>query len=264
MIAPHRSLAALVLFASVAVAQDAAMPKGPSPEEIKAAAAACKEGLKAKEPADRIAAVQAAAKVDGNAVADEISPAMRDKDETVASTAMRALGGMSCDESLKELHRMVKGADKKLQDNAKLYATLLRAVGQHGDKSSVEVLADDVTKNLDAEVVRARIYGLGNIRDRAAVEKLLDLTNLGNPLPGEDSPFMPDVRVALARLTGTDQTTNKSMWQEWWNKNKNGFKVSEAPPELAPDLQRQWDEYWASTGGMRPMAPKDGGEKKGG
>jgi HEAT repeat protein len=268
MFSPHRSLAALVLLASVAVAQDAAMPKGPSPEEIKAAAAACKEGLKAKEPADRIAAVQAAAKVDANAVADEISPAMKDKDETVAAAAMKALGGMSCDESLKELHRVVKNADKKLQDNAKLYATLLRSVGQHGDKSSVDVLAEDVTKNLDAEVVRARVYGLGNIRDRSAVEKLMDLTNLGNPTPGEDSPFMPDVRVALARLTGTDQTTNKSRWQEWWNKNKKDFKVAEKPPELPPELQRQWDEYWAGTG-IKPAEKKSegggdsGGPKKG-
>jgi hypothetical protein len=256
MLALPRTLAALLLLAVPAFSQGAA--DGPTPEEIKAAVAACKEGLKAKEPAERSAAIEAAAKVDADAVADEIAAGLRDKEDSVRAVAMRALGSMHSKDALKELHRAAKGADKKLQENAKLYATLLRSIGLHGDKSSVEVLAEDALKNLDAEVVRARIYGLGNIRDRAAVEKLLDMTNLGNPLPGEDSPFMPDVRVALARLTGTDQTTNKSTWQEWWNKNKDGFKVSEAPPELPAELQRQWDEYWASNGGMAPKAPARG------
>lgn len=264
MSALHRTLAALVLAAAPAFAQDAAAPTGPTPEEIKAAVAACKEGLKSKEASERLAAVEAAAKVDADAVAAEIATAMRDKEDSVAAGAMKALGSMTSKDALKELHRAAKSADKKLLENGKLYGTLLRNIGLHGDKSSVEILGDDATKNLDAEVVRARIYGLGAIRDRASVEKLLDLTNLGNPLPGEDSPFMPDVRVALARLTGTDQTTNKSMWQEWWNKNKNGFKVSETPAELAPDLQRQWDDYWTSNGGVKPMERKAEGERKGG
>ena len=264
MSALHRTLAALVLAAAPAFAQEAAAPKGPTPEEIKAAVAACKEGLKSKEPAERQAAIEAAAKVDADAVADEIGTALKDKEDSVAAAAMKALGAMTCKDSLKELHRVAKGADKKLQENGKLYGTLLRNIALHGDKSSIEILGDDALKNLDAEVARARIYGLGNIRDRAAVEKLIDLMSLGNPLPGEDAPYMPDARVALARLTGTDQTTNKSLWQEWWNKNKNGFKVSETPPELPPDLQRQWDEYWTSNGVGKPMEHKSEGEKRGG
>lgn len=261
MFALNRTLAALVLVAAPALAQES-RHEGPTPEEIKAAVAACKEGLKSKEASERQAAVEAAAKVDADAVAAEIAHAMKDKEDSVAAAAMKALGSMHSKDALKELHRHAKGADKKLIDNGKLYGTLLRNIALHGDKSSIEVLGDDAMKNTDADVARARIYGLGNIRDKAAVEKLIDLTSLGNPLPGEDSPYMPDVRVALARLTGTDQTTNKSMWQEWWNKNKHSFKVSEMPPELAPELQRQWDEYWAGNGGVLPKVRAPEGEKK--
>ena len=43
--------------------------------------------------------------------------------------------------------------------------------------------------------------------------------------------------------------------QSFYNKSAHPFHRSW--------MQRQWDEYWASTGGARPMAPA-GGEKKGG
>lgn len=259
----HRTLA-ILLLAVPALAQQPAAASGPTSEQIKAAAEACKAGLKAKSPAERIAAIEAAARVDADEVAKEIADGLRDKDDSVDLAAMKALGAMHAEGALKELHRLAKSADRKLQDNAKVYGSLLRAIGQHGDKSSIEVLASDPTANIDAGVVRARIYGLGNIRDKESVETLIKLMSLGNPTPGEDSPFMPDMRVALARLTGTDQTTNKSMWQEWWNKNKKEFQVAELPVRLEPELQQKWDSYWgndvAALPGERGRDGTDGGK----
>jgi len=76
--------------------------------------------------------------------------------------------------------------------------------------------------------------------------------NKGNPARGEDSPFMPDFRVALARLTGTDQTTNKSLWQSWWNENKKGFQVAAEAPPMPDELQSRWDEYWGGAAVATP------------
>ena len=64
----------------------------------------------------------------------------------------------------------------------------------------------------------------------------MSMMNKGKPLPGEDAPFAQDFRLALAQLTGTDQTGNKSMWQSWWNKNKKGFKVSADATNLPLEL----------------------------
>jgi HEAT repeat protein len=237
---------ALLACSAPVLAQEGAGPRagGPTPEQVKAAVDGCKAALKSDQPAARAAGIEAAAAVEHEDVAREIAGGLRDRDEAVQLAAMKVLGRMQVPEALHQLHRLAKSDLKKLEKKSRVQAALYRAIGQHGDKSSVEILADDIPGNLDAEVVRARIYGLGNIRAKESIEELLKGMNLGNPLPGEDSPFMPDVRVALARLTGTDQTTNKTMWQEWWNKNKSGFKIAPTPPEMSRELQQAWDDYW--------------------
>jgi HEAT repeat protein len=265
------ALVSLVMLSTPLLAQERApaKPAGPTAEEAKAAAAEVKAALRGADPAERVAAIERAATVDHVEVVKEMAGGLRDKDEAVRLATIRAFGRMQDGEALLELHRLAKTSLKKLEKDSKVHAAVYRAIGQHGDKSSVDILATDVQGNLDADVVRARIYALGNIRTKESVEELFKGMNLGNPLPGEDSPFMPDVRVALARLTGTDQTTNKSMWQEWWNKNRKEFKVSPTPPELPRELQQRWDDYWgsdlarsapAATGSERaPGAPKEPG-----
>jgi HEAT repeat protein len=240
-----------------AAAQDAGRSEpeqqGPTPEETEAAVKLLEEGLKSKEPAERVAALRAAASVPADPVAKAVAPALKDKHADVAVAAMEVLGEMQAPDALKELHRHAKG-DKSLPKDARLYATILKAIGRHGDASSVEVLSDNPWSNTDATVVRARIYGLGNIRDLKAVEALLEMMNKGKPLPGEEAPFAPDFRVALARLTGTDQTENKSMWQSWWNENKKGFKVAEQAAPLPGELQARWDDYWGAAPAPAPAS----------
>lgn len=224
---------------------EAAAPRteGLTPEQVAAAVKELRTGLASKDAGERAAALRRAAQVPAADVAAAVAAGLRDKSPDVRITAMEALGTMRLPEGLKELQRLA-GSDKNLRKDAKLFSTLLKEIGRYGDRSSVGVLADNPWENTDAAVVRARILGLGNIRDASAVEALLAMMNKGKPLPGEDAPFMPDFRLALARLTGTDQTTNKSMWQSWWNKNKTGFKVSEDPPALPGELQSRWNEYW--------------------
>jgi HEAT repeat protein len=235
-----------------APARQASAPRaaGPTAEQIAAAVKALQTGLASKDAAERVAALRSAAQVPSAEVAQAAADGLRDKSPEVELAAMETIGALRTPEGLKELQRLAS-SNKALRKDAKLYSTLLKEIGRHGDPSSVQVLADNPWENTDASVVRARILGLGNIRDVSAVEELIAMMNKGKPLPGEDAPFMPDFRLALARLTGTDQTTNKTMWQSWWNKNKKGFKLSADPPALPGELQSRWDEYW----GLQPAAP---------
>lgn len=219
---------------------------GPTQEQADAAVKTLKEALASKEAVERVAALRAAADVPHADVAKAVAVALKDKDDNVEIAAMEALGKMRTPEGLKELQREAT-SDKKLRKDARLFSTLLKEIGRHGDPSSIGVLSENPWENTDTAVVRARIYGLGNIRDVKAVEALLEMMNKGNPLPGEDAPFMPDFRVALAHLTGTDQTTNKSMWQSWWNDNKKGFKVTDEQLAMPAELQAKWNEYWGLT-----------------
>ena len=264
--------AALVLAAGLvargAVAQDggggAAPPAGearaetpaggPTQAQADAAVKALKEGLASKEAATRVAALRAAADVPHADVAKAVAVALKDKDENVEIAAMEALGKLRTPEGLKELIRAA--SDKQLRKNARLFSTLLKAIGRHGDPSAIAVLSDSPWDNTDTAVIRARIYGLGNIRDVRAIDALMEMMNKGSPLPGEDAPFMPDFRVALARLTGTDQTTNKSLWQTWWKNNKKGFQVSDEQLAMPADLQAKWDEYWGTPAAPAPAAGK--------
>jgi hypothetical protein len=249
-----------------AAAQDAApaKPAAPAvtPEQIAAAVKALKDGLASTDVAARIAALKAAAAVDQDDVAKVAGGALTERDIKVRVAAAETLGAMTCKESLNALHR-VMGKSDNLKDSP--FATAcFKAIGRHGDKSSLPVLAGDPFKNTDADVVRARIYGIGNIRATESIDTLLKMMNLANPLPGQDSPFMPSFRVALTRLTGTDQTTNKDLWQKWWRDNGKTFKVADPPGPMPADVTALWNDYWgiipaAKAAGERGAPPKTGG-----
>lgn len=236
-------------------ARDGTAPQGAAPTraQIDAALKDLAAGLASKEPADRTAALRRALLVPAPEVAAAATAALKDKSPDVQVAAMELLGTIRTPDGLKQLVRIA--SDKALRKDARLFSTSLKAIGRYGDKSSISVLADSPWDNTDASVVRARIMSLGNIRDTASIEALMSMMNKGGPPIGEDSPFMPDFRLALARLTGTDQTTNKSLWQSWWNKNK-GFKVPADPPALTSDLQTRWDEYWGNQPAAAPAAAR--------
>jgi hypothetical protein len=224
--------------------QDAEPAPGPSDEQVEAAVGELDAAFKSKDTAACVAAIGTAMEVVDPRVIKSVAAGLKDKQPAVRLATFDALGRMAHEDALKELHRHYKSNRKKLRDDAPAFAALFKAIGRHGDASSIEVLADKPWDNIDAAVIKARIYGLGNIRDVAAVEELFSMMNKGKPLPGEDAPFMPDFRVALVRLTGTDQTTNKTLWQDWWRKNKKGFEIVEQPGDMPRDVRLAWNDYW--------------------
>jgi hypothetical protein len=226
-------------------------------ERAEAAAKALEKGLKSKDPGERRTAVLAASDIPHAKVAKALGKAAGDKDMSVRIAAFDALGTLGQEDALEALHRVARKA-KQMKDEPAALAALYRAIGRHGAKDSIDVLLDDPWLTMDDTVVKARVYALGNVREVESVEGLFSLMNLARPLPGEDAPFMPHFRVALARLTGTDQTTNKSLWQDWWREHEQGFAVS---PEAAPmpaELQQPWDEFWR-VDGARGADGRDGG-----
>jgi hypothetical protein len=163
----------------------------------------------------------------------------------VQIAAIDALGWAKGRNALRQLHRLYN-RDKDLSDKEEVFAALLKAIGRHGDKSSLEVLSDSPFKGLTVESGRARILGIGNIRETRSLEELVKGLRLaGEPRRGrtKDPVFLEDFRLAFAVLTGVDLGPSREAMDAWWRDHK-GFKVSPDRPPLPPPLQEKWARYW--------------------
>jgi len=199
---------------------------------------------------DQIAAIRAAQKTNTATVSKAIGKhAVHSKNEAVLTEAVKALGRMPNPESVASLNHAYK-AHASIKRNEKFFITLLTAIGRLGDPSSVPILIDHPFKNSTFATGRARIYGLGNIRDKSAVEALIKGTQMaGNNPPRSwrqmgDKRFLPEFELALTILTGEEYRRDLDAWRLWWRKNKKTFKVSPTRPEITEAMRKTWDEYW--------------------
>lgn len=234
---------ALLLLAAPAAPRPLADDKAPTAnvQRAKLAQAEIEKALHAPDKDARLKAIQAHGDVADAEVARLLGRAARDKEPVVQMAAIQSLRWQGIPEALKELHALVR-SEKSLRKDPASFARLLQAVGQYGDASSIAILADDVSAQTDAPVLRARILGLGQIRTAAAVEALIQIVKISGASKVQN--LMPDLRLALTRLTGIDKGQSQALWQEWWNEQRAKFRVDPAPPDLARELQARWDEYW--------------------
>ena len=183
------------------------------------------------------------------AVTRVVAKALRDKEMRVQQEAIDALGWSKDPSALKQLHRLYR-RDKKLRNNEALFTSLLRAIGRHRDKSSLDVLRDSPFKGLTIATGQARIFGIANIRTKESVETLIKGMSLGGGDPrggrggGATERFMVDMRVALFVLTGEDHGTDKDAWFSWWRDNKKKFRISPDRPKLPAADQATWEQFW--------------------
>ncbi|MHC4932740.1 MAG: HEAT repeat domain-containing protein, partial [Planctomycetota bacterium] len=170
------------------------------------------------------------------------------KKEKVQIAAIDALGWSKHADALKQLHRLYR-RDRSLSKKEEAFAHLLKAIGRHGHKSSIKVLMDNVFKGLTLETGKARIMGLGNIREKESVEELIKGMKLagGNPPRSNrygQPRFIDWFRLAMLVLTGEDRGGDKEAWDRWWRENKKAFRMSRERPKISEELQDKWEGYW--------------------
>jgi hypothetical protein len=230
---------ALILATSLTLA--AAPPQETDEAKIEATLEDLRVALKSKQPEVRAQGITTAARVVDVKVVVAVSKGLKDRDRTVITATIEALRFTAHPKALQALNDTLK-RNKNLAKDVELSVQLIRAVGQHGDVSSVPILQDKLFSAPDYTVVRARIAALGNIRDRQAVEALLALMKSASRRNVQ--PYMESLRVSLMVLTGTDQGKSQDLWIKWWNENKRTFEVLPQEPALPEAMQRRWNQFW--------------------
>ena len=220
----------------------------PPQEDVDEAVAALRQAFSTKGDADtRKLAIDNYGGLAHADVVAAVAKGLDDSDDGVRLEAVDALGWVPLPEALKALHRLYR-RDKALRENEVLFARLLQAIGRHGDRSSIEVLKDNPFDHLTVASGRARILGLGRIRDVKSIESLIAGMQLaGNDARGRRSGqprHADDFRLALTSLTGQDMGLTKDAWITWWRDAKNGFKMAPERQKLPPELKGAWESYW--------------------
>jgi hypothetical protein len=232
-------LLVLLLAAPQEVPPDDAAP---DPKAVAAAVAELDEAfVKGKTP-ERIQAIEKAAGLAEPKVVQRVAKGLEDADPKVQSAAIDALRVTEHADSLAALHSTAK-TNKKLRKDPELHTKLLKAISQHGNVSSLSVLAEGGLQG-EPQVVEARILGIANIRSKRSVEELVSLMRVADK--DRVAGCMPHFRLALMRLTGEDHGTSLDKWTAWWNASKKDVDVAPKPPLLPADMQRRWDAFWGN------------------
>lgn len=222
----------------------------PTPAQVEEAVTAIKAAFDAKDEEALAETLQRFGGVQSKAVVHEIARGLTSRTPRVRWVTIDVLGWSRYEPALKQLHRLLaRERDLPLEDEA-LFAHLLKSIGRHSDKSSIEVLADHPLRGLTYASGRARILGLARIRSKDSVEELMKAMVLAGDRPrrrGGDSVvprFLQDFRLALMILTGEDKGPSKQAWLDWWRDAKKTFKPSDSRPTIPAAARAIWEEYW--------------------
>jgi hypothetical protein len=235
---------ALLACASLLLAQAEEKPPAPTVEVVAEVRAELEAALRSGVQASLEAALARAQEVPHGDVVKQVLRALEDERVPVRIAAVQALRWIRIPDSLSALHKLAK--DKKRMKEPELGAAILRAIGQHADSSSVAILAREPFEPQRGDCIKARIYALGRIRTREALEAVMAMVATiprGN-YPRPIVAHMKETRLVLALLTGVDQGEAPEPWEVWWREHRKGFVPSTEPPELPRELQSQWDGYW--------------------
>jgi hypothetical protein len=223
----------------------------PTPGQAAAAVEAIESAARSKggDEAAVIAAIDAGRRIVDPSVVIAVAKTLDGRSYAVRGAALDALGRMPHELALRVLHETYR-RDRSIRDDEHLLPKLLKAIGRHADRSSIEILADRPLQNLSREVGTARLYGLARVRHVDSVEAIMKLMTLGgSPRPSGGPPsggarFLEEKRIALCVLTGEDHGASKEAWLAWWRKAKRGYRVSDSMPRVPPLVRETFEEYW--------------------
>lgn len=168
----------------------------------------------------------------------------------VRRVAVHALGEMELDEARVALEDFWRRSERP-RDDADLAERVLKAIAAHESPASIELLARLREHEPPAEgeeprrdppnVLRARLLGLGRIRDVRCVRELMRILEGFSVERREESAA--DFRLALCALTGLDFD---QVWKmlEWYRAQEDDLALPEDPAPLPPALRVEWCNYW--------------------
>lgn len=216
-----RILVTAVLIAA-AFAWAEGKEEGPTPVSDEVAKAALEEFTEAYQSDDRDArakAVLALGKVYHKRTQKVLLDVLtKDKESKVRGAAALALGQHRDTDVVPE----ICAAMDACREMPEAMEGICIALGQLGDKRAIKPLASDLWKTKTPAVIYCRIAALGKIRDKQAIEELLDLFYVAGPLTM--APYASAIGKALKELTGQGYGSDREGWKEWWRKNKDTFQ----------------------------------------
>ena len=180
----------------------------------------------------------------------EIATHLKHKSENIRYAALKALRFNEDPESLSRLLKFSK--DKRLKTDTNYHVEYIYALGQKADKKAAKIIKDDLVMSsaVDQKILAAKVLALGRIREIDSIETLMGFTVSGGRRGGARKrggtvPMRQEVQTSLAVLTGVELGNNAQAWNDWWNDNKRGFKISSKEGTISnARLDRRWKALW--------------------
>jgi HEAT repeat protein len=242
-------------------------------EEVKIDPAEALDKIKAaiKSESDIVIldAIEYAAEVEDTKVIGEFYKLLKHKSADVRLAALEAMRFNKHDEAFKRL--LSFGSNKLLENDAEYLAEYIYALGQKANKKAAKLIKNDLvmTSAHDEDVLKARVYALGRIREVDSIDTLLKLSQSGGGGGGRGGrrggrtvKMRVEIQTSLAVLTGVELGNQVLDWTSWWSDNKRSFKMSKAESKIDDrKLQAKWDSLWM-TEEQKAQAIKDFKEER--
>ncbi|HIA39233.1 MAG TPA: HEAT repeat domain-containing protein [Planctomycetes bacterium] len=210
-----------------------------------------KAAIKSESEIVILDALEYAADVQDKKVIGEFYKLLKHKSADIRLASLEALRFNEHDEALKRL--IAFGKNKLLLDDDEYHAAYIYALGQKADKKAAKLIKDGLVMSSanDIDVLTAKVYALGRIRQVDSIETLLQLSQSsvrggGRRGRGRGTVRMRiEVQTSLAVLTGVELGTDVLDWTSWWSDNKRSFKMSKTEGKIDNNkLQAKWDSMW--------------------
>lgn len=134
----------------------------------------------------------------------------------------------------------------KSREDHDLDAAILAVIAKSEDPVFVKPLSGDLWKFKDQEIASGRILALGCIRDKTAVDALMDMLYVAKARGTRK--YMDTIRQAIRNLTG--QTFNdRDEAKKWWKENRATFEFPAQDPNLKKKLDKRFGGKDGDDGG---------------
>ena len=231
---------ALIALASPLPAQEADALS----EKLEKRVERLEKALDADNPADIVRTLKSTAKIDHPRVLEAVTFGLNSQIVGIQSASVEALRYQPNAEALTSLHKMFS-RKKLLRENPLLVPQLLRATGHRADPSSLATLSAGGFRDDTDEVLRARIFAVGNLPGKDAVHALI--MGMNSTPPRQRLLHMDEFRLALVKQTGADWGMDYERWTDWWSENQADVTLPNSDAPLPRYIQKDWEAYWGST-----------------